>query len=75
MTITVSKQEFCERVAELLTLAQNGAEVVVREPDMRELKLANVQPRREWLFDMHPGGYIAPDFADPLPEKFWEGTV
>ncbi len=75
MTITVSQQEFCERVAELLTLAQNGAEVVVQEPDKPDLKLANSPPRRKIVFDMHPGGYIAPDFADPLPDEFWEGTV
>lgn len=82
MTITVSKQEFCDRVSELLTMLESGAEIVVQRPGQSELKVTAGQPpttgekkRGAWVFDMHPGGYIAPDFADPLPDEFWEGTI
>lgn len=72
MTITVTKQEFRERLEELLTLAQGGAEVVVKVPDEPELRLATSVPPQEWIWNMHPGAYIAPDFADPLPDEYWE---
>jgi|GEM_PF-4624522 len=72
MTITVTKQEFRERLEELLALAQGGAEVVVQVPDESELRLSTSIPRRVWIWNMHPGAYIAPDFADPLPNEYWE---
>ena len=77
MTITVSQQEFCDRVAELLTLAQNGAEVVVQEPDKPDLKLANSPPRREWVFNMHPGAMVMrEDFDMPIHEDdFLKGNM
>ena len=75
MTITVNKQEFFDRVAELVKHVEDGGEVTVEEPGKPSLKLAAQPPRRKIVFDMHPGGYIAPDFADPLPDEFWEGTI
>jgi len=45
MTITVTKQEFRERLEELLALAQGGAEVVVQVPDESELRLSTSIPR------------------------------
>ncbi len=82
MTITVSRAEFVERVNELLSMLESGVEVVVQRPGQPELKVSaertpsvGEKPRGAWVFDMHPGGYIAPDFADPLPVEFWEGTI
>lgn len=78
MTITVSTQEFCARVAELVKLVEGGDEVTIEEPGKPQLRLIagppqeGVKSRGAWVFDMHPGGYIAPDFADPLPDDFWE---
>lgn len=81
MTITVSKQEFCDRVAELLALLERGVEVIVREPDKPELKLTAALPQpvgqelqREWVFNLHPGAWVmSEDFDDPLPDEFWLG--
>lgn len=83
MTITVSKQEFCARVAELLTMLERGAEVVVQRPGQPELKVTADQspseghkPRREWKFNLHPGAWtVRDDFDDPIDdEDFLKGN-
>lgn len=80
MIITVSKQEFCARVTELLALVEGGAEVIVRGPDKTEAMLVPMQTpaaRREWKFNLHPGAWkMRDDFDDPIDEEdFLKGNL
>lgn len=82
MTITVSKQEFCEQVATLLTMLERGVEIVVQRPGQTELKVTAGQPpsegekpRREWKFNLHPGAWtVRDDFDDPIDEFSVDST-
>ena len=75
MTITVEKRELASRLDELLTLVRAGTEVIVEEQHAQSVKLVVVevpdQTPRPFIFNMHPGAYIADDFADPLPDEYW----
>ncbi len=77
MTVTVEKMDLLSRLDELISLARAGTKVFVRDDDNHAVQLVPVEikPVRKIVFDMHPGAYIAPDFADPLPDEYWEGTV
>ena len=74
-TITVTTAELHARLDELLAAARAGAEVLVCDEDLPGVKLSpappSQPPRRKIVFDMHAGGYIADDFAAPLPDDFW----
>ena len=71
----IGVQELPERFAEVVTLVDPGAEVIVREravPRARLVALAPGQPR--WA-GLHPGAITATcDFDDPLPEELWHGA-
>jgi antitoxin (DNA-binding transcriptional repressor) of toxin-antitoxin stability system len=70
MTITVTKQEFRERLEELLTLAQGGAELIIGDENQTPLRVTatalNNEPR---IFNMHPGAFVMSDnFDEPIDE-------
>jgi antitoxin (DNA-binding transcriptional repressor) of toxin-antitoxin stability system len=73
-TVTVDVAELPSRLQELVTLARNGAEVVVRDATGPVAKLIPAAPaQREWVLGLHPGAMImAPDFNDYLDEENWE---
>jgi len=75
-TITVTSAELHARLDELLAAARSGAEVFIRDADQPGVRLsptpaAEGLARREIVFDLHAGGFIADDFAAPLPDDFW----
>ena len=68
MTITVTKQEFRERLEELLALAQGVAELIIGDANQPSLRMfataANKEPR---IFNMHPGAFvISENFDAPI---------
>lgn len=70
MTITVTKQEFRERLEELITLAQGGAELIIDDENKPPLRMTatatNNEPR---IFNMHPGAFVmSDDFDAPIDE-------
>ena len=75
-TQTVTLQEAQTRLAELLTLAQTGNEIIIVKGDKplarlvpiatpkRKRRIAGLQRGKIWVSD---------DFDAPLPDEFWTG--
>jgi antitoxin (DNA-binding transcriptional repressor) of toxin-antitoxin stability system len=71
-TVTIDVRDLPEKLAEVMRLVRSGTEVLVEEANIPIAKLVPCEPpRREFIFNMHPGAVIAPDFAAPLPDEFW----
>lgn len=72
MTITVNKREFRERLDELISLAEGGAEVVVREAGEKGVRLTTAEPPpAKRVAGLHAGrGWMSPDFDAPLPAEY-----
>lgn len=75
-TLTIDVNDLPARYAEAVNRAEHGDEVVITAPGQPPARLVPVpapatQPR---VLGMHPGSMaMAPDFDDPLPDKFWLG--
>ncbi|MBW3624963.1 MAG: toxin-antitoxin (TA) system antitoxin [Armatimonadetes bacterium] len=72
-TTTVDVQELPARLEEILSLAQEGTEVIVTEDSIPRARLLPYGPAR--IAGLHAGAIqTTDDFDDPLPEAFWTGT-
>jgi len=72
-TQTVSIQEAEKRLAELISLAEQGNEVFIAKDEQHQIKLVPV-PRKpsKRVFGQHRGmAHMREDFDEPLPEDFW----
>lgn len=83
MSMTVNEQEFRERIAELVKIAQSGTDVIVEVPGARSVKLvagdsATTPPTgfREWKVGLHPGRMVmSVSFNDEITdEDFLKGN-
>jgi antitoxin (DNA-binding transcriptional repressor) of toxin-antitoxin stability system len=73
-TITIDVRDLPSRLAEVLSLAEAGTEVVVTEGDVARARLVPLTAGRERIAGLHPGAFKpAEDFDAPLPEEFWTG--
>lgn len=72
-TIAISVEEAGIRLAELITCAQKGDEVVLMDgsqPKARLVALRTASSPR--VFGMYQGKiHVSDDFAAPLPDDFW----
>ena len=67
-TVTVDVRELPGKLAELVTLAANGTEVIVRDGTATAKLVAPA--KREWVLNMHPGAMVMrEDFDDPIDEE------
>jgi antitoxin (DNA-binding transcriptional repressor) of toxin-antitoxin stability system len=69
----VTVEEAASHLRELISLAEQGAEVVIAYENQPKVKLVPIRPaphKRE--FGQHRGKiWMRPDFDDPLPGSFW----
>jgi len=78
-TETVDLDEARARLAELLTKAAGGTEVVILERGTPRAKLVAVEapaaPHGKRVLGLHRGAvaFISDDFDAPLPDEFWLG--
>jgi prevent-host-death family protein len=72
-TKIVTLQEAEGHLLELITLAEQGEEVVITHNDQPKAKLVPlVKPPPKRVFGQHQGQvWMSPDFDDPLPDDFW----
>jgi len=78
-TLTIDVKDFSNRFQELLSAAESGTEIIIeQEGEPRRAKLeiltpvANpVQKKRIAGLGAGRGGWMAPDFDEPLPDSFW----
>jgi antitoxin (DNA-binding transcriptional repressor) of toxin-antitoxin stability system len=69
----VTVEEAGARLLELISLAEQGEEVVIAYEDQPKVKLVPIRrdPQKR-VFGQHRGKiWMRPDFDDPLPESFW----
>lgn len=75
MTTTVDIEELPTELAELLTLAGSGNEVVISRGSRPVARLLPVRERRPRIGNLNPGSITtSEDFDAPLPDEFWLGT-
>jgi antitoxin (DNA-binding transcriptional repressor) of toxin-antitoxin stability system len=69
----VSVEEAAARLLELISLAEQGEEVVIAHEDQPKVKLVPIRPApQKRVFGQHRGKiWMRPDFDEPLPESFW----
>jgi prevent-host-death family protein len=77
MVKMVELSEHDTSLAELVTLAISGTQVIVTRSGSPVAKLVPVeagpQPR---VPDLHPGAFLlSDDFDAPLPDEFWAGEA
>ena len=76
MTVTtIEANEVPQRLAELVSLAASGVEVIVTEDGIPRARLAPLAPRPARVPGLH-AGLLQPagDFDALLPDDFWAGT-
>ena len=72
-TVTVDVRELPGRLAELLSLAATGTEVLIQDGSTT----CKLPARREWKFNLHPGAMVMrDDIDDPIDEDaFLRGDI
>ena len=74
MIKTVDVKQAQADLLALLSLASQGAEVIITEDGRPLAKLAPVGGTR--IAGLHSGQvWVSDDFDDPLPEEFWTGGL
>ncbi len=79
-TETVDVDEAKTRLAELLTRAADGGEVIIAEHGTPRARLIAIEPpaapHGERVPGLHRGAIImSDDFDEPLPDEFWLGEA
>ncbi len=73
VTKTVDIAEAQTHLKELLTLVQEGAEIILTEDDKPLARIAPLAPKKRVL-GLHEGTiWMSDDFDEPLPDEFWLG--
>lgn len=76
-TKMVDVQEAQRQLVELVSLAQQGNEVIIAEGNMPLARLVAVAPRaKPRVAGLHQGAMrMHSDFNEPLPDDFWTGAA
>lgn len=73
-TTRIDVHDLAERLAEVVSLAATGTEVIVTEDSVPRAKLLPYVPAKPRVLGLHPGAIeTTEDFDAPLPEEFWLG--
>ncbi len=77
MTKTVDVHDSQMQLDELLSIVEQGVEVILTDGD---IPLARLIPMNlaagERVAGLNPGAiWTSDDFDDPLPDEFWAGTL
>lgn len=74
-TTTVDVRELPTRLAEVLSLASAGNEVVVTDNQIPVARLVPLTADKARILGLHAGAITTTkDFDAPLPDDFWVGT-
>ncbi len=75
-TKMVDVQEAQRQFAELVSLAQQGNDIIITEGNTPLARLVAVAPRSQpRVAGLHHGAMrMRSDFNDPLPDEFWTGA-
>ncbi len=73
----VDVQEAQRQLSELLSLAQQGNEVIIAEGNTPLARLVPVTlPSKPRVAGLHQGAmHMHNDFNEPLPDEFWTGPA
>jgi antitoxin (DNA-binding transcriptional repressor) of toxin-antitoxin stability system len=76
-TKMVNVQEAQQRLAELVSLVQQGNDIIIAEGDTPLARLVAVTPQgKPRVAGLHQGAMrMHSDFNDPLPDEFWTGAA
>ncbi len=76
-TKMVDLQEAQRQLVELVSLAQQGNEVIIADGNTPLARLVAVAPRtKPRVPGLHQGAMrMHPDFNEPLPDGFWTGAA
>jgi len=76
-TKMVDVQEAQHQFSELLSLAQQGNEVIIVEGNIPLARLVPVTPpSKPRVAGLHQGAmHMHNDFNEPLPDEFWTGAA
>ncbi len=76
-TKMVDVQEAQRQLAELVSLAQQGNDIIIAEGNTPLARLVPVRPPdKPRIAGLHQGAIrMRSDFNDPLPEEFWIGAA
>ena len=73
VTKTVDIRVSQPSLEELITLVQEGAEVILTAGDTPLARVVRVE-RKKRVLGLHPGSiWTSDDFDEPLPDEFWLG--
>jgi len=74
-TQTVTLKDAQSRLAELLTLAQAGNEIIIAEAGQPLARLVSIAKRKRRIAGLQRGKvWTSDDFDAPLPDSFWTGS-
>lgn len=76
-TKMVDVQEAQQQLAELLSLAQQGNDIIIAEGNTPLDRLVAIAPQgKPCVAGLHQGAMrMRSDFNDPLPDEFWTGAA
>ena len=77
LTETVDVQDIKTRLAELLSLMQQGTKVILEQDGVPLARIVPItSPTKPRVAGLHRDAiWISDDFDEPLPEEFWVGTA
>ena len=76
MNHTVDVDEARVRLADLMVMAQAGAEIVITDGDKPIARLVSLAPKRARVAGLNRGQvWTSEDFDDELGDEFWLGTT
>jgi prevent-host-death family protein len=74
-TQTVTLKDAQARLAELLTLAQAGNEIIIAANGQPVARLVSIAERKRRIAGLQRGKiWTSDDFDAPLPDEFWTGS-
>ncbi len=74
-TTTVDIAKTPTQLADLLSLALTGTEVIIARGDKALARLVPVAQHNQRIGNLNPGSIeTSEDFDAPLPDEFWMGT-
>lgn len=73
-TTTIDIVKTPTQLADLLSLALQGTEVIIARGDKSLARLVPISQPKSRIGNLNPGSILTTDdFDDPLPDEFWMG--
>jgi antitoxin (DNA-binding transcriptional repressor) of toxin-antitoxin stability system len=73
-TPTIDIEKTPVLLADLLTLTENGNEIIIAKNNRQLARLIPATPSRPRIGNLNPGSiFVTDDFDEPLSDNFWMG--